>query len=171
LHVPLIVRLPDVVPAGVTDDTIVENRLLWSLIDAVLWGDDEQTTPATLANTLRQQETIGAPAFAELYRRPFIADRWKDSPNRHLIERRLRALLVGDMKYIRASDDHHELYNLRKDPQELLNLARLRQADVDVLDGLMDAKVAATDASETRADTPGFSEELKQRLRALGYLD
>ncbi|MHC5015702.1 MAG: sulfatase-like hydrolase/transferase, partial [Planctomycetota bacterium] len=32
LHVPLIVRLPGLVPAGAATDTPVENRLLWSLV-------------------------------------------------------------------------------------------------------------------------------------------
>lgn len=36
----------------------------------------------------------------------------------------LRALIVGDYKYIWSSDGRDELYNLREDPGERRNLVR-----------------------------------------------
>ena len=74
------------------------------------------------------------------------------------------------MKYIRASDDAEELYDVIADPGELNNLAGRRAEDRSVLRDLLAARVAALGTAEG-GEAPEFSEALKRRLRSLGYLD
>jgi arylsulfatase A-like enzyme len=150
LHVPLIVRLPGRVPAGATTDTPVENRLLWSLIDTVLWDPGPETPiPADrLAATLREADETGGPVFAELYKRPLETDLWRASPRRETLARRLKCVMLGKMKYIRGSDDAEELYDVIADPGELNNLARQRSEDRSVLSDLLTARVTALGTAE-----------------------
>jgi hypothetical protein len=74
------------------------------------------------------------------------------------------------MKYIRASDDAEELYDVIADPGELNNLAGRRAEDRRVLSDLLTARVAALGTAEG-GEEPEFSEALKRRLKSLGYLD
>ncbi len=108
--------------------------------------------------------------MAELYRRPISGPVWDGSPNEHLLKRRLRALQVRDMKFIWASDDRNELYDLDRDPGELINLVSLRKEEREALAALLQAKVDGLD-TVTTDESGEFSEDLKRRLRSLGYLD
>jgi hypothetical protein len=74
------------------------------------------------------------------------------------------------MKYIRASDDTDELYDVIADPAEHDNLAGRRAQDRSVLSDLLTARVEALGTAEGGED-PEFSEALKRRLKSLGYLD
>jgi arylsulfatase A-like enzyme len=172
LHVPLIVRLPGLVPAGAATDTPVENRLLWSLIEKVLWdpGPEAPIPAEQLASVLRETDEAGGPVFAELYTRPLETDLWRASPRREQLTRRLKCVVLGNLKYIRASDEAEELYDVIADPGELNNLAGLRAEDRDVLRDLLAAKVATLGTAEG-GEGPDFSEALKRRLKSLGYLD
>ena len=172
LHVPLIVRLPGLVPAGAATDTPVENRLLWSLIEKVLWdpGPEAPIPAGQLASVLREADEAGGPVFAELYQRPLETDLWRASPRREELARGLKCVVRGNMKYIRASDDAEELYDVIADPGELNNLAGRRAEDRSVLSDLLTARVAALGTAEG-GEEPEFSEALKRRLKSLGYLD
>ncbi|MHC5015703.1 MAG: hypothetical protein ACYTGY_01225 [Planctomycetota bacterium] len=79
-------------------------------------------------------------------------------------------MVLGNLKYIRASDEAEELYDVIADPGELNNLAGLRAEDRDVLRDLLAAKVATLGTAEG-GEGPDFSEALKRRLKSLGYLD
>ena len=172
LHVPLIVRLPGVVPAGMTFETPVENRLVWSMIDLILGsGDEARPLPADqLAAVLREPDDAGGPILSELYIRPLTSEMWLNSPRLSEYDRRLRCVQINDGKYIWSSDGGNELYDLAVDPGELINLAGLHLEDAGVLRDLLLAKAAALGAGPG-GETPEFSEELKRRLKSLGYLD
>ena len=170
LRVPLVVRLPEAVPAGRVESEVVENRLLGSLIDAVLWADEGPLSVEVLVAALQEPDAAGAGAFAELYKRPLETDLWLRSPRLDEFGRRLRSIQLRDMKYIFASDGSDELYNLATDPDELDNLAEVKPEDLAVLRDLVHARVAGLGVPAA-GDTPEFSEELKRRLKALGYLD
>ncbi len=170
VHVPLVVRLPGTVPAGRVDD-VVENRRLWSLIDTVLWESEDIPMPAeTVVTALRDSDQAVTAAFAELYKRPLLTPVWKDSPRLGRFDRRMRCLRIEDMKYIWASDDTNELYDIARDPQELVNLASVRPEDLAALRELLLARVAALGTPDA-TDVPEFSDELQRRLKSLGYLD
>ena len=172
LHVPLVVRLPGVVPKGAVSETPVENRLLWSMIDMIFAAPGEtETIPVQRFETaLRVADETGGPILSELYQRPLDSELWKSSTRRKDFQRRLRSVQLNRIKYIWASDGRDELYDLVTDPAELVNLAALRHDDLRVLRELLLAKVAAL-KSPVPGEAPEFSEELKRRLKSLGYLD
>jgi len=170
LHVPLVVRLPGSVPVGRVESEVVENRLLGSLIDTVLWADEGTLSVEMLVAALQEPDAAGAGAFAELYTRPLTTDLWLKSPRLDEFDRRLRSILLRGMKYIFASDGTDELYDLATDPDELDNLAEVRPEDLAVLRDLVQARVAGLGVP-AGGDAPEFSEQLKRRLKALGYLD
>ena len=169
VHVPLVVRLPGVVPAGRISEDAVENRLIWSLIDTVFTEAGPMTADQLVAS-LQEPDLAGSAVFSELYKRPLQTDLWLKSPRLDLFARRLRCIQLNQMKYIWASDQTQELYNLAKDPQELINLKFVRPEDLAALSDLLTAKTAAFGAADA-AEAPDFTDELKRRLRSLGYLD
>ncbi len=171
LHVPLVVRLPGVLPAGAVSDAPAEHRLRWSMIDLVFGESGGDPIPVDrLASSLRSADEAGGPVLSELYRRPLDTELWESSPRRAAFDRRLRCILLDRMKYIWGSDGRDELYDLAADPGELTNLIGERGADAGVLRDLLAAKVAALEAAGG-SEAPVFSEELKRRLKSLGYLD
>ena len=118
----------------------------------------------------RSPDLAGGAVFSELYKRPLQTDLWLQSPRLDLFTRRLRSIQLNRMKYIWASDRTEELYNLAKDPHELINLKLVRPDDLAALNALLTAKIAAFGAADA-AEAPDFTDELKRRLRSLGYLD
>jgi arylsulfatase A-like enzyme len=171
LRVPLIVRLPRLVPPGATSDAVVENRLIGALIDTVLWdpGPEAPISAERLAAVLRDDEEAGAPVFAELYSRPLETALWRSSPRREALARRRKCIILQELKYIRAQDGGSELYDVVTDPGELNDLSGTRPEAYGVLRDLLEAKVHAV-GDAAGGEAPEFSEALKRRLKALGYL-
>jgi histone deacetylase complex regulatory component SIN3 len=76
-----------------------------------------------------------------------------------------------DHKYIWASDGRHELYDLRADSAEVHNLIADRpDLAADFAQRLADWQGSFEPADPTR-QAPEFDEAVKDRLRALGYLE
>ncbi|MHC4430164.1 MAG: sulfatase [Planctomycetota bacterium] len=164
LHVPLIVRLPGVVPEGVVEDATVENRLLWPMIDLVLAAESAEEIPVErFVSALREEDEAGGPILSELFQRPLTSDIWQRSARRSQLQRRHKCLQLRDMKYIWVS--------VASDPGELDNLLLERADDAKILGEMLQIKVATLHAPEAAGEVPEFSEELKRRLRSLGYLD
>jgi len=172
LHAPLVIRMPGVVPSGVVVEEPVENRLVWSLIDMVL---EERSVEGEIpvdrfVSALSAEDDLGGPILAELYSRPLTTEIWQRSPRRERYDRRLRSIVLGKMKYIWASSGTHELYDLDSDPEESFNLIDERPDDARRLREILEAKVAALESVET-GDGPEFSDAMKERLKALGYIE
>ncbi len=89
--------------------------------------------------------------------------------------RDLRGLLHGDHKYIWASDGRDELYDLRKDPHETMNLVDTEPGLLAELRKLHDAWLQETSAgaagTEAAASDFEVEDEVAASLRALGYFD
>jgi arylsulfatase A-like enzyme len=93
--------------------------------------------------------------------------------------RDLRGLRRGDHKYIWSSDGRDELYDLRKDPRETMNLVDTEPGLLASLRKLHDAWLLETSAGMAAANAASgaasgdfeVEEDVAQTLRALGYLD
>jgi len=89
--------------------------------------------------------------------------------------RDLRGLRHGDHKYIWSSDGRDELYDLRKDPRETMNLVDTEPGLLAGLRKLHDAWLVETSAGTAgnRAAPNDFEveEDVAASLRALGYFD
>lgn len=132
VHIPLILRYPDAVPANLRVKSLVQ------LTDIV-------PTPLALSGVdcegLELQGTSLLPLEAQRSYRSYAVAEWggggftrtdmaEDIRLYHdkqeiyqKLTRKLTMLRVGDYKYIGASDGSEELFNLRSDPHELTNLA------------------------------------------------
>lgn len=85
-------------------------------------------------------------------------------------DRALRCLRTPEYKIIWASDGHHALYDLSDDPNEATN----RFADESELATKLLGELQAwrpPDGSLLSDTEPDFDDDLRQRLRDLGYLD
>ncbi len=177
LHVPLIVRLPGVVPEGVTEDALVENRLLWPMIDAVResWRGDRSISRESMVTALHEEETPENTVFfeyrkwktAEEQRRQEIRDRRRGTSQR--IKKSLRSIQVGSLKYLCSPDGEEELYDLEKDPEETQNLAAEQPELARMLREQVMTHFDSREIEELE-DSPRLCVELIEELKGLGYL-
>ncbi len=172
LHVPLVVRLPDRIPAGMRWDAPVENRLIWSLIEQVIGPErsEEVMDPRQLAAALQANDGLGSPILSELDREDFSTEFWQKSSRRARFDRRLSCLRVGSLKYVRGSDGSEELFDVASDPKELKNLAAERPDDLARMRALLLKKMESLDLHEAGA-APEFSPEMIEQLKAMGYIN
>ncbi|MGH0028993.1 MAG: sulfatase [Myxococcota bacterium] len=114
------------------------------------------------------------PLVAEYYRPDVFSQRFPTrSRARTAIapyQRRLRSLRVGDDKLIWASDGTRELYDTRRDPQELRDRAADEPERVAELSARLEALVGELVREPEPRETPPLDPEVEANLRALGYL-
>ena len=85
-------------------------------------------------------------------------------------ERSLRAIYEGDYKYIWASNNKHELYNLRDDPHELNNLLERMPEMASTMKNKLDQWVQTSCRDRTNNKSLKLSKEVEEALKAMGYL-
>jgi arylsulfatase A-like enzyme len=168
LHVPLVVRYPRLVPAGVVVDEPVEIRRIGALVDLVLSRSGGPPLAAgELAAALagRPDRAIIAEAYRPLIRR-VEPEEIPDEPRFH---RRRKAVFSGGLKYIWSSDGADELYDLGADPGEDHNLAAGRGADRERLLGVLQSEPGLWRERDPDPEL-GLSERTLEQLREMGYL-
>jgi arylsulfatase A-like enzyme len=171
VHVPLLVRAPDVFPSGAIVEGMASHVDLLPTLASAL--ELEASLPLQLSgiDLTAIGQNGGGPARAALYvqasgaRRMNHPDQW------------LAGLRTARYKYARGMHNDRlpeELYDLEGDPGERTNVATER---VDVaaemrarLGELMEAEASSGPAVET-GYTPEEEALLEARLRELGYLD
>lgn len=83
-----------------------------------------------------------------------------------------QAIRSNDYKYIRYGSGYEELFDLKSDPGEIRNVIVERKEIARVLKDQLDKKRAILERTNTFSQKPAdFEPEVKERLRALGYLD
>lgn len=178
IHVPLIVRYPELFPAG---QRVTQQVQLTDLFPTVLdvLGLDLPSVRQELQGVSLLAPPADAPeerlAYAELLApQPSMAslNRRAGAPEgtpRPAIDRALRCLRTPTTKMIWVSDGNHALYDLRQDPHETTNLVAAEpKLATEYLD-LLDAWRPPAGAPPL-APVPPMDPELRQRLRDLGYL-
>jgi arylsulfatase A-like enzyme len=168
LHVPLIVRHPRLVPAGLVIDEPVEIRRIGALVDLVLSRSDRVPLAAgELVGALsgRPDGAVIAEAYRPLIRRIEPAE-IPDEPRFH---RRRKSVVLDELKYVWSSDGADELYDLGADPDEDRNLAAERAADRERLRRILEAEPGLWREGDLDPQL-GLSEEAQEQLREMGYL-
>lgn len=175
VHVPLAIRYPKQVKPGRVDFPVSGTSVFATVVD--LTGVPAPAQPI-------EPHSLAAPVPY-----PVVSD--FDKACGHPENRRLdtlvrdwpatyTALYDGHLKFIEASNDLHELYDLVTDPLELDNLAVTRHEDVARLSGLLATwragrpQIAQTEEqriAEEAAREAGADDELMNQLEELGYVN
>lgn len=157
--VPLIFSYPGVIPKG----KVIENEV--SLIDimpTILGFLDLKKNKEIQGKDLTRfikgnQKAWDYPAYSESFYGKL-----------HFNWSQLQAFHAGDWKYIKSSEP--ELYNIKDDPQELINLAKSKTDMVNQLDKQLQAFLKKTGAPEKKESKVKMDEETKEKLMSLGYI-
>ena len=92
----------------------------------------------------------------------------------HSVAGRFRAVILGDWKLIwtpgQESEHRYELYDLRQDPAEEVNLYRPEHPEVAVLQRALESWFRPDDLAVGGEDIQTLSPDDLERLRSLGYL-
>jgi choline-sulfatase len=167
VRVPLLVRLPGVVPADLRDAGPAE------LLDVAptalelmgVPGAPERFGGRSLAAALRGEASLDPDHPVRLFRRHYAEREGRERPRGEQDGVRL-----GRWKYIeRPSEGEPELYDLEADPGERRNLIHWRPDVADRLAPLLATRPSGLD--EGGAKPAGLSDEEEERLRALGYVE
>ena len=175
VHIPLIMRCPNVVSAGVRVHSLVQlTDVLPTLLDLVGFDGNNLTLQGT--SLLRMQSDGMQREFAVAEWEGWVPELLQEAPESSAQQlaiercrRVLRMLRQDDYKYIWASDGHEELFNLADDPRELCNLI----ADEPRRARTMARRLRELLGTDTHRKTVFTDEKVEEAilndLRALGY--
>ncbi len=178
IHVPLLIRYPECFSRGERITSHVQLTDVFPTILDALQLEVPEVRAELQGASLLQDETDTAdrlayaemlaphPSIAALNRRTGLPE---DTPQpQH--DRSLRCIRTLDSKLIWASDGQHTLYDLRQDPSETTNLYPERSEDAAALEKhLMSWQPPA--GLPLTAPEMHMDEDVRQRLRDLGYID
>ncbi len=156
LHIPLILRGPDLPAGRVVDERVGTVDLVPTLLALLGVPRPEGLTGRDLSPSWRGGRLPREPLYAEsLFAR--LNCGWSS----------LRTWTDGDFKLIAGADQ--ELYDLARDPSETRNLASQEQARVLSLAGSLRAALGRMTPQGDAARPVALSPEQEERLRSLGY--
>jgi arylsulfatase A-like enzyme len=172
IWVPLIVRYPPTFSPGTVVESVVQTFDLFPTIMDILDLEQEQHIQA---HSLLRLDDHPDFAIAELHRpvNDFANHGYSEfdfSP----FDRELRAICTGTFKYVWASDGRDELYDIRRDPQEQMNVVNQEVAVAADLRQQLSNWIA-DHPHEFNTDfihlTPEQETELLSHLHDLGYTE
>lgn len=171
VHVPLIIHYP----AGTAGPQRVSRQVqTLDLLPTILTllGD----TSSALFNSLQGHNLLsltGRDFTIAEQTRPDLTTFHKRFPGVDVsqYDRALKMIRTDRYKYIWASDNNHELYDLQKDPDEQHNIINQAPAIAADLDRQLLNWRNSFEAAAPVEEAPEFDEAVKDRLRALGYLE
>lgn len=165
IWVPMMIKYPNGARTGHTNKLVQTVDLMPEILSqlGIQIPPDVQGQPIDEANH---------PVIAELFQQQHNAHA-KRSPGRYY--RDLKAIFGSvaqdSLKYIWASNDQSELFDLTRDPRELKNIIAEKPAAVDTLQRRLERWVSSFQPVETNGVTRQTDkEELEKRLRSLGYI-
>lgn len=171
LHVPLIIRYPGRIATPGRIEHQVQTLDLLPTILAML-GDASSDMYRSLQgydllSSTRHDYTIAEQANPDL--NTFHTRFPGADVSRY--DRALKMIRTDRYKYIWASDGNHELYDLQTDPDEQRNIVN----ELPMVAGDLDHRLMewrnSFKAATSLDEVPEFEEVVKDRLRALGYLE
>lgn len=177
--VPLLVRYPPRIPAGVRVAQPVSTvGVFATILDLAEIEAPPTLQVGSLAPLARgEAQAGGGPILSELHQSREIA---RDSPipdPQMRADRRYRLLREGSFKLVATSTGETFFYDLSADPGESRDLAAERPAEVSA----MQERLAQVEAEiglpalgapiDAAGDEPELDEATRERLRALGYAD
>ena len=159
IKVPLIFSCPSLVPEGkVVEDQVRLIDIMPTILDFLHLEKNKEIQGASLIGLIKGEiKSLNLPAYSEsLYAK--LHYNW--SP--------LKSFRTEEWKYIKSPAP--ELYRIRDDPQELVNLAGSRMDVVKELDNRLTEFLAATTVSTVKETTMAMDEETRRKMMSLGYI-
>jgi arylsulfatase A-like enzyme len=142
LHVPLIIRYPKTFKANSSVEKYVQTTDIFPTILDILgidWQGAKEIQGQTLVAKEKEDDLLFVTAedgiFLDALRDVIILGSREFDAS--VYTRRLKAIRVGEFKYIWASDGRDELYNISEDPEELNNLIVTRPEKAKELKALL----------------------------------
>ncbi len=167
-HVPLIMRLPGIIPQDkVIPDLVRHIDLVPTILDIVNIQSNNIMQGISLLPLIREKDVPKLDSFSEVY--------FKD-------RRHLKGIRTDKWKFIEVynvitNKYSYELYDLENDPRELNNLVEEKPKEVSLFkEKLRDytfscQKIRSSILGKDFIDKPVIlDEETKERLRSLGYV-
>jgi arylsulfatase A-like enzyme/Flp pilus assembly protein TadD len=158
-RVPLIFSYPGVIPEG----KVIENQvslidIMPTILDLLGIKKNKEIQGRELARLIKgNQKSWDLPAYSESFYAKL-----------HFNWSQLQAYYVGDWKYIKSSEP--ELYNVKDDPTELINLAKAKTDIVNQLNKQLQGFLKKTGAPEKKETKAEIDKETKEKLMSLGYI-
>ena len=163
IHVPLIVRFPG--------EQIAQPRVIERVVSTV---DLLPTLLARLSLPTRAEflrQASGADALAAEFERPYAFSHRSERDRANWEPGRKFALTLDDWKYYHLEEGRDELYDLKSDPDEWIDVADQHPERVSKLARLIESILATrpAGADATGTITPEEAAALEAELKALGY--
>jgi arylsulfatase A-like enzyme/tetratricopeptide (TPR) repeat protein len=163
LHVPLIIAGPGPLPRGRTVEAQVGlSDILPTVLDLMGWPAQKDLPGRTLVPMMTRSKAGGEGSGRTLYiesMAPLLGRNWAP----------LRGVRTSEWKYIDAPAA--ELYDLKSDPGETVNILDSRSEVVRRLRGEMETVIKRQAALPPDTATgPALDREARQRLQSLGYI-
>jgi arylsulfatase A-like enzyme/Tfp pilus assembly protein PilF len=159
VHVPLLLRLPGLLPAGrVYEGPARTVDIVPTILAALRLPGGEETQGRNLLPALRGDEP--APDLPQYCESLLSEVGFGMAP--------LQGLRAGGYKWIRAPKP--ELYDLHADPHELHNLVAEQPRRAAALDGQLQAVLVDSERRRLAPQKSPMDRETEDMLRALGYL-
>jgi arylsulfatase A-like enzyme len=179
IGVPLLVRYPPRIPAGVRVEAPVTTLGAFATVVELAGVEAPPTLQAGSLVPLAAEGPAGGgsrPFFAEILESgtPRAADRGDPQVT---ASGHLRALRSGRWKLVESSTGAHFLYDLEADPGESRDLAAERPEQVGALRAQLESERARLglprldEVGQGRAAAAAVDEATRERLRELGYVE
>src|SRR5258708_2950190 len=155
MHVPLIIRLPEIIAAGGVADPVSLVDLMPTVLSKVGLGIPSQVQGRSLLTELRDEHSDSV-----LYGETFLT-------RIHFNWSELRG--SENTKYHFSDAPGPELYDMAKDPGEVHNLVTEKKAVAEEMRAKLMGMIRDYSAGKELAEKTGLDPALMERLKALGY--
>jgi len=139
LHVPLVIRYPGLLEAGLrVGEQVQLTDIFPTILDIVAIDQDSEEIQGY--SLLEEREGGGSFAIGEYRPMAWLLDELKERDPQFDVSkyaRRLKTVRTEEFKYIWVSDGHDELYNIQRDPEELNNLIETKPDKARELSALL----------------------------------
>lgn len=178
VHVPLLVRYPPAVPAGVRVETPVSTLGVYATILDVIGLELPPTLQVGSLLPVIEGGEGGGPILAELHDSSAMAGGVSGDFNDPMMDARARHRLYreGRWKLVESSNGRVFLYDVVADPGETRNLAGAQPAELARMRAALEEVKArlglpALDAELDLSASPELDPATRERLRQLGYTE
>ena len=159
VKVPLIFSCPGLVAEGkVIEEQVRLTDVMPTILDFLQVEKNKEIQGKSLIGLMKGRiKSLNLPAYSESLHAK-LRYNWSE----------LQSFRTAEWKYIKSPEP--ELYNIKEDPQELVNLAGSRMDVVKELDNRLETFLTETSSSQVPATAVEMDEETKRKLMSLGYI-